>query len=772
MLGSSGGCQSLPLVQPGLHQDLAVQPGAMMAMHPMTALMAMQICILSWWSWNRWWSCSWCWWGRWRCWCSRTDVDSSTLHVFCLQHLRAVALDVATLADFSQSHNRDLSVEVEAFPFQLALEPRNAKSLTLDPGNSPAIVPTGCVTRGTHKELTVISVRLPDILRSLQSSIAWKAAKWSRGRANVSQDFQEVVRTYEGQLYHECYGLETLPTDPLFHELLLAFDPDLKDEIDEYMTKYAPSSSTDDDDGNGDEDDPDAQQDYAAFNAWLDQLSKGEAAPSRPAVSRPPPKDAKPEADAPQVGGSVKSPASGSTVGTCKQKMLELKAKIAARKAALAELLGLVGGLGKEAADLLKQAQDERLRRGSKEDTLDTLPLDLDVIVEDHEPLAVADAKEDGKEDDQREVAEVPLATPQNSFMLSDSFDYDKPTNDGTDPSKAAKKEVLTRQDQLACKKKGKTPTEAEEDPGNTEPGDVEQHKRGTRAPKSNCKGKAKGEAKKKASPKKRGRKPKTEKAGEEKEELKAPKAAPKRKKSEAVEEPVNCNLFHGEEPEEELAEDDPAVEDSDEEPPVMKRPASKRTRTKSAQSTGATHGSDDSDEDVKPKAKANATGKRKAGPKKIPKAESKRKAKAKAKAKSRPQPVENVAAMEDDTMKGVFLQHMKEVKDCTYDDLKEVLNSKKVECKVTKGCLRFNIYWTRCSGAASLCLQPPKWVDAASFAFKAGTWNMRMSIQWMDSVEMEILEAYLDPTGAFQMELAKIKFNAQRAIDELSSKM
>ena len=64
--------------------------------------------------------------------------------------------------------------------------------------------------------------------------------------------------------------------------------PVAQDEIDEYMTKYAPSSSTDDDDGNGDEDDPDAQQDYAAFNAWLDQLSKGEAAPSRPAVSRPP----------------------------------------------------------------------------------------------------------------------------------------------------------------------------------------------------------------------------------------------------------------------------------------------------------------------------------------------------------------------------------------------------------------------------------------------------------------------------------------------------
>lgn len=44
VLGSSGGCQSLALVQPGLRQDLAVQPGAMMAMRPMTALMAMQIC--------------------------------------------------------------------------------------------------------------------------------------------------------------------------------------------------------------------------------------------------------------------------------------------------------------------------------------------------------------------------------------------------------------------------------------------------------------------------------------------------------------------------------------------------------------------------------------------------------------------------------------------------------------------------------------------------------------------------------------------------------
>lgn len=64
------------------------------------------------------------------------------------------------------------------------------------------------------------------------------------------------------------------------------------------------------------------------------------------------------------------------------------------------------------------------------------------MIVEDHTPLAVADSKEDGKEDDQREVAEVPLASPQGSFMLSDSFDYDKPTNDGTDPSNASKKVV------------------------------------------------------------------------------------------------------------------------------------------------------------------------------------------------------------------------------------------------------------------------------------------------------------------------------------------
>ena len=161
-----------------------------------------------------------------------------------------------------------------------------------------------------------------------------------------------IQRLTSLHVYNQSPRLSAME-DPLFHELLLAFDPDLKDwlgifgyhlqstpkfsniyisdllfplttsycwwfykykplgsrrtvigitsqpvaqdEIDEYMTKYAPSSS------------------YGwwrwewrwgwswcpaglrlAFNAWLDQLSKGEAAPSRPAVSRPPPKDAKP----------------------------------------------------------------------------------------------------------------------------------------------------------------------------------------------------------------------------------------------------------------------------------------------------------------------------------------------------------------------------------------------------------------------------------------------------------------------------------------------
>ena len=34
--------------------------------------------------------------------------------------------------------------------------------------------------------------------------------------------FAEVVRTYEGQLYHERYGLETLPTEALPHQGLQA----------------------------------------------------------------------------------------------------------------------------------------------------------------------------------------------------------------------------------------------------------------------------------------------------------------------------------------------------------------------------------------------------------------------------------------------------------------------------------------------------------------------------------------------------------------------
>ena len=68
--------------------------------------------------------------------------------------------------------------------------------------------------------------------------------------------------------------------------------------------------------------------------------------------------------------------------------------------------------------------------------------MDLDMPKSDDTPVAAAAVEKDGKEDDHGEVAKVPLTTPQNSFMLSDAFDFDTPPNDGTAPNKASKKEV------------------------------------------------------------------------------------------------------------------------------------------------------------------------------------------------------------------------------------------------------------------------------------------------------------------------------------------
>ena len=71
--------------------------------------------------------------------------------------------------------------------FQTALEPRNAKSLTPDPGNSPHS-PLGDLAACD----CLASRATPDILRSVrQSSIAWKAhAAMSHGRFNVPQELQ------------------------------------------------------------------------------------------------------------------------------------------------------------------------------------------------------------------------------------------------------------------------------------------------------------------------------------------------------------------------------------------------------------------------------------------------------------------------------------------------------------------------------------------------------------------------------------------------------
>ena len=219
-------------------------------------------------------------------------------------------------------------------------------------------------------------------------------------------------------------------------------------------------------------------------------------------------------------------------------------------------------------------------------------------------------------------------------------------------------------------------------------------------AAKAKGKAKAKPKAKAKASPKKRprGRGKKTCSKGEDDiQEGDAEEHEEDAKGKSATKRQLFDEKCHMEGEEEELKEDDPMVEP---------KPA-KKTKTEASK---------------KPK----ATPKRKAA------AKPKKEAKAKAQPKRRPrkstlvEDQDNVEALHDETMKGVFLQSFKEVKTMTHDDMKELLVAKK-ESMHNKLC-RLNIYWHTGRGAVTSLLDPKKPFDVVSFSFKTGTWNSRMA--------------------------------------------
>ena len=266
-------------------------------------------------------------------------------------------------------------------------------------------------------------------------------------------------------------------------------------------------------------------------------------------------------------------------------------------------------------------------------------------------------------------------------------------------PSHPSPAQVLTRQQQLAAKNQGK------EDPPNPE---QVMKRPSARVPKAKAQGKSKAKAKAKA------------KASASPKKKSTPKKRPSSKRSQ-------------QEAKEDQEEEAQADEDA-----VMKTPKRKLFQ---------------SDEEVKEDKEPGATSDEKGEPEEEKEKPKPKRAKAKAKAKSKPgaldaadgaappdqpepQPkkrsrkpkkeeVEGVEALQDDVMKGVFLQRLKEVKTMTFDDLKGHLTTKKTNMANQKAQL--NVYWTRTTAAVRLMLDKDYRPDVFSFSFKNGTWNARM---------------------------------------------
>lgn len=270
---------------------------------------------------------------------------------------------------------------------------------------------------------------------------------------------------------------------------------------------------------------------------------------------------------------------------------------------------------------------------------------------------------------------------------------------------------MLTRQQQLEAKNKAKETNEEAEQDANAE--DEPSMKRpaakaSSRAKaKAKAKTKAKAKAKAKTSPKKRVRGKKSKKENED--------------ETEAKPDPVKRKLFEMEDGEEEAHEHDEEVEAEEEVP--MKKPAGRSRASKEGTSEKA--------EKKKPRAKASA----KSAPEPEPKAKAKAKAEGKKRARRSNKPIEeleNVESMRDDVMKGVVLQVLKEVENLPYDGLQKKLNAKKDSSGHANINCRYNIYWTRCSGAVTLTIDGPPYPDAGSFCFKTGSWNTRMAAAYM----------------------------------------
>ena len=301
----------------------------------------------------------------------------------------------------------------------------------------------------------------------------------------------------------------------------------------------------------------------------------------------------------------------------------------------------------------------------------------------------------------------------------------------------------MTRRQQLAAKKNGKNQEAAEgngEGEAEGDHGDDDQNGQPVMkkpAARAKAAGKAKAAAKKQVQ---------TEKATDA--EPKA-KSAAKRKarKSKAAEEQHEPEQEESEVPEGDQNLDSTKrrlFKDADQDPPAPAEeavgadpPRKRRKRRTPAGDAADPSGQSKKSPEAKVKAKA-APRRRKGADGEDQKCEDGQEAQPKRRArKSRQQREAEEAVlasrmnMEDDVMKGVVLQVLREVKTMTVDELKDHLSSKKDSLAGKNSTL--NVYWSRTNSRCKYLLDPAT-PDTANFYFTSGTWNTRLAAAFIGS--------------------------------------
>lgn len=604
---------------------------------------------------------------------------------------------------------------------------------------------------------------------------------------------------------------EEVTKDVRFHVLLLAFKPELKEFIDDYMAKGKPNHET-----NGEEPDPEdmginedaqTQQDFEQFKAWLQETFGPAASVKRAASSSSlsdgessvasSSKDGNPECVHPKPAITRRTPIEIATnnsgadsvnlCGSCGktsckcQEIALLKKRIAAKKQHIFNEPQIAKPAPAPTERALLAAPSGR---AVNPDLADTLPMDVDTeFWQESQPRDFD--MEIQFPDPEPEVESMPALgaaalLPEDPLVRGGdvaSCEVSAGADVETTPDAVAtaleppgqlgkrKSQVLTRREQLA---------KEVPDPD----GEIA-------AAKAKAKAKAKARAKAKAKAKGMAKSPKVKPSPARKRAVKAKaKAAAASEVEPEVQTPAfnpNYEMVQAERaevpdidtPKRNLFGDaqKPKGKGNGKKEKAPRAPRAKAGKGKgsakgSANGSGGSNAAPASPAAPAPPAGVDASGRGRG------------RGRGKGRGKGSFLGVEN-AALACPEMENMILEQLRVTLGKPFDDVKNYLNSKNDMVKA-KGVL--SVYWTRSATGVKLKIdEDPKFgcPQVAYFAFRAAAdsndiWNKQMTcsfwagillVRWMSQQPDAVLYHFDQPGSAFAEHVAKIKYNVQRAL-------